>query len=569
MIAREIRPDYIAYFSMEVGLDATMPTYSGGLGILAGDILRAAADLRLPMVGVTLLHRMGYFRQQLDALGNQRESPVPWSFEEALEPMVPRVCVPIAGRAVAVQAWRYVVRGVFGHTVPVYFLDTGLKENTLEEQSLTDALYEGDLRRRLGQEIVLGMGGVAMLQALGYKHVSTYHMNEGHAALLTLALLEAETSQGSLRAVTESDREAVRQRSVFTTHTPVPAGHDWFPMDLVREVLGAQREAELEQLQCIQDGMLNLTSLALRLSRFVNGVAMRHGEVSRSMFPKYRIDSITNGVHAVTWTAFPFRNLFDHYIPEWRRDNFYLRNAVKIPLPEVQRAHALAKRELLAQVAGRTGVHLAESVMTICFARRATAYKRAELLFTDLDRLKYIADNAGPFQVIFGGKAHPQDESGKQIVRNIFDYAAKLKDSVRVVYMENYEMDLARMLCAGVDLWLNTPQRPMEASGTSGMKAALNGVPSLSVLDGWWIEGHMEGVTGWAIGEDHADAYDPCIEANSLYDKLQHAILPLYYGKPDAYTEIRRAAIALNGSFFHAQRMVLQYVRNAYLGVEP
>ncbi|HEY7617908.1 MAG TPA: alpha-glucan family phosphorylase, partial [Terriglobales bacterium] len=507
MIPREIRPDYIAYFSMEVGLDAVIPTYSGGLGILAGDTLRAAADLHLPMVGVTLLHRNGYFRQQLDATGNQREIPSQWDFEEVLELMVQRVFVPIAGRAVAVQAWRYLVRGVFGHTVPVYFLDTGLKENTPEERSLTDALYDGDLRRRLGQEIVLGMGGVAMLEALGYKHVSTYHMNEGHAALLTLALLEREIAQGRKRAATEADREAVRQRSVFTTHTPVPAGHDQFPVDLVGEVLGRERQAELEEMQCIQNGVFNLTFLALRLSRFVNGVAMRHGEISRGMFPNYPIDSITNGVHAATWTALSFRNLFDRYIPEWRRDNFYLRYAVKIPLPEILRAHALAKRELLAQVAGRTGVHLAEKVMTVCFARRATAYKRAELLFTDLDRLKCIADNAGPFQVIFAGKAHPQDESGKQIVRRIFDHAAQLKDSVRVVYMENYEMDLARLLCAGVDLWLNTPQRPLEASGTSGMKAALIGVPSLSVLDGWWIEGHVEGVTGWAIGERHDAGY--------------------------------------------------------------
>jgi starch phosphorylase len=554
---------------MEVGLDAAMPTYSGGLGILAGDTLRAAADLHLPMVGVTLLHRNGYFRQQLDAAGNQREMPSQWDFEEVLELMVQRVFVPIAGRAVAVQAWRYLVRGVFGHTVPVYFLDTGLKENTPEESSLTDALYDGDLRRRLGQEIVLGMGGVAMLEALGHKHVSTYHMNEGHAALLTLALLEAEIAQGCKRTATESDREAVRQRSVFTTHTPVPAGHDQFPVDLVGEVLGPERQVELEEMQCIQNGMFNLTFLALRLSRFVNGVAMRHGEISRGMFPNYPIDSITNGVHAATWTALSFRNLFDRYIPEWRRDNFYLRYAVKIPLPEILRAHALAKRELLAQVAGRTGVHLAEKVMTVCFARRATAYKRAELLFTDLDRLKCIADNAGPFQVIFAGKAHPQDESGKQIVRRIFDHAAQLKDSVRVVYMENYEMDLARLLCAGVDLWLNTPQRPLEASGTSGMKAALNGVPSLSVLDGWWIEGHVEGVTGWAIGERHDAGYDPLAEARSLYEQLEHAILPLYYGKPDAYAEIRRSAIALNGSFFHTQRMVLQYLRNAYLGVEP
>jgi starch phosphorylase len=569
MLPKEIRPNNIAYFSMEVGLDSAMPTYSGGLGILAGDTLRAAADLSLPMIGITLLHRKGYFRQHLDAAGNQTESPAPWNFEETLEPMVPRVFVPISGRTVMVRAWRYVVRGVFGHTVPVYFLDTGVKENDAWEQILTDALYEGDPRHRLCQEIVLGMGGVAMLEALGYKHISTYHMNEGHAALLTLALLERETARGNLDKVTEPDREAVSQRSVFTTHTPVPAGHDEFSVDLVRAVLGNERVAALEAMHCVQHGKLNMTYLALRLSRYINGVAMRHGEISRDMFPTYPINSITNGVHAFTWTAPPFRNLYDRYIPEWRRDNIYLRYAIKIPLPDVHRAHVLAKREMIEQIALRAKVHLAEHVLTLCFARRATGYKRADLLFTDLERLRHVADEAGPFQVIYSGKAHPKDDRGKAIIRRIFDFSEKLRDAVRIVYLENYDIDLARTLCAGVDVWLNTPEQPLEASGTSGMKAALNGVPSLSVLDGWWIEGHVEGVTGWAIGDHDGKLTDTAVEANALYDKLEHQILPLYYGKPDAYTEIRRSTIALNGSFFHTQRMVLQYLRNAYLGVEP
>ena len=569
MLPKEIRPDYIAYFSMEVGLDSSMPTYSGGLGILAGDTLRAAADLGLPMIGVTLLHRKGYFRQRLDPAGNQTESPAPWDFEEALEPMVPRVFVPMSGRAVMIRAWRYVVRGVFGHSVPVYFLDTALGENEPWEQSLTDALYEGDARHRLCQEIVLGMGGVAMLEALGNKHICAYHMNEGHAALLTLALLERESAHGNLERATESDREAVSQRSVFTTHTPVPAGHDEFSADLVRAVLGSERLAALESMQCVRNGRLNMTWLALRLSRYVNGVAMRHGEISRGMFPHYPIDSITNGVHALTWTAPSFRNLYDRYIPEWRRDNFYLRYAIKIPLSDVHRAHVLAKREMIAQITQRTNVHLVENALTLCFARRAAAYKRAELLFSDLERLKSIAEQAGPLQIIYSGKAHPRDEGGKAMIRRIFALAEQLRSMMKIVYLENYDMDLARTLCAGVDVWLNTPQRPLEASGTSGMKAALNGVPSLSVLDGWWIEGHVEGVTGWSIG-DHGDPETALgTEANALYDKLEHAILPLYYGRPDAFTEIRRSAIALNGSFFHTQRMVLQYVRNAYLGVDP
>ncbi|HEY2987178.1 MAG TPA: alpha-glucan family phosphorylase [Candidatus Binatia bacterium] len=559
--------DLVAYFSMEIGLDSAMPTYSGGLGILAGDTLRAAADLGLPMVGVTLLHREGYFRQRLDAAGNQIESPANWNLEEVLEPLAPRATVTIEGRAVQVRAWRYVVRGVFGHTVPVYFLDTDLEENGPWERSLTDSLYEGDLRQRVCQEVVLGMGAVAMLEALGCERVSTYHMNEGHAAFLTLALL-ARRTKGALSAATDADLEAVRQKCVFTTHTPVPAGHDQFPIDLVGSVLGADRVAALRAMQVVRNEMLNMTYLAMRLSRFINAVAMRHGEISRGLFPHYPIESITNGVHALTWTSAPFRNLYDRHIPQWRRDNFYLRYAIKIPLAEVERAHALAKQQLLAQVARRTGTRFDESVLTLCFARRATGYKRADLFFTDVERLKNIARQAGPFQVIYAGKAHPDDAVGKAVIRRIFEFAARLENDVRIVYLENYDMELARALCAGVDLWLNTPERPLEASGTSGMKAALNGVPSLSVLDGWWIEGHVEGVTGWAIGDSPNGPPDPAGEAESLYDKLEYVILPQFYKKPDAYTQVRRSAIALNGSFFHAQRMVLQYLRNAYLGVE-
>jgi glycogen phosphorylase len=560
--------DTIAYFSMEVGLDSAIPTYSGGLGVLAGDTLRAAADLGLPMVAVTLLHRQGYFRQHLDGAGNQSESPVVWCPEEVLEPLSPRVAVAIEGDLVRVCAWRYLVRGVFGHTVPVYFLDTAVEDNSPWGQSLTDRLYGGDMRYRLCQEVVLGLGGVAMLRALGYDRIQPYHMNEGHAALLTLALLEQQAAGGGLHAVTEADVEAVRQRCVFTTHTPAPAGHDRFPLDLVRQVLGGERSAALEAAHCCPKNMLDMTYLALYVSRYVNGVAMRHGEVSRGMFPHYPINAITNGVHAVTWTAMPFRNLYDHHIPEWRHDNFYLRYAVNIPLDEIQYAHAQTKRDLLEWVQQRTGVRLDEEVMTIGFARRSTAYKRADLLFSDLDRLQGIAHHVGPLQVIYGGKAHPRDEEGKALIRRIFEASAKVGDTVRVAYLENYDMALARDLCAGVDLWLNTPQRPQDASGTSGMKAALNGVPSLSVLDGWWIEGHVEGVTGWAIGDGQVLTADPTCDAASLYDKLERVILAMFYQRPTAFAEVRRSSIALNGAFFNTQRMIFQYLRNAYFGVE-
>jgi glycogen phosphorylase len=558
----------IAYFTMEIGLDAAIPTYSGGLGVLAGDTLRAAADLGLPMVAVSLLHRKGYFRQHLDASGNQSESPVAWVPEEVLEPLSSRVTVTIAGRSVQVWAWRYVIRGVFGDTVPVYLLDTDVEGNSPWDRTLTDHLYGGDSYYRLCQEVVLGLGGVMMLRALGYDRLQPYHMNEGHAALLTLALLEQQTEGGGWHAVTEEDVEAVRQRCVFTTHTPVPAGHDRFPLDLVRQVLGKGWTAFLEKANCCLNGILDMTYLALYFSRYVNGVTMRHRDVSRSMFPDFPIDAITNGVHAVTWTAMPFRNIYDHHIPEWRHDNFYLRYAIKVPLYEIQYAHAQTKRALLDVVEQRTGVHLDDGVLTIGFARRAAAYKRADLLFSDLDRLQWMTRHVGPLQIIYSGKAHPQDAAGKALIRRIFATAAGARESMQTVYLENYDMGLAREICAGVDLWLNTPQRPQEASGTSGMKAALNGVPSFSVLDGWWLEGHQEGVTGWSIGDEPASTEDPTYEIASLYDKLERVILPLFYRQPTEYARVMRSTIALNGSFFNTQRMVLQYLRNAYFGVE-
>ncbi len=568
MPGRSAYPRAIAYFSMEVGFDPTVPTYAGGLGVLAGDTLRSAADLDVPMVGVTLLHRKGYFHQHLDTSGGQSEAPDVWTPEATLEPVPARVAVTIEGREVQVRAWRSLVRGITGYTVPVYFLDTALPENSPWDQTLTDYLYGGDAHYRLCQEVVLGFGGVALLDALGYSIGLSYHMNEGHSALLTLALLERQTEDRGLHTVTEADVEAVRRHCVFTTHTPVPAGHDQFPLELVSRVLGPKRTEALEATGCPINGTLNMTYLAVLFARYINGVAMRHGEISHGMFPHYPINAITNGVHATTWTTQPFQKLYDQRIPEWRYDNLYLRYAVGIPLHEIQQAHAEAKRQLFEEVEKRTGVHLNLSVMTLGFARRATPYKRADLLLSDLDRLKGIARRIGPLQVIYGGKAHPRDEAGKAIIRHIYEAAAKLGDAIRVVYLDNYDMALAQLLCAGVDLWVNTPMRPLEASGTSGMKAALNGVPSFSVLDGWWIEGHVEGVTGWAIGDGQEPSGDSSGEIASLYQKLELVILPLFYGRPNAYAEVMRAAIALNGAFFNSQRMLSQYLRNAYFSTE-
>lgn len=548
---------------MEVGLEPKIPTYSGGLGILAGDTLRAAADLGIPMVAVSLLHRKGYFRQHLDSDGHQTETPADWSPAEYLELQALSVTVIIENRPVRIGAWKYLVHGVTGHVVPVYLLDTAIEPNQDFDRELTDYLYGGDQRYRLCQEVVLGIGGVAILEAMGYADLQVYHMNEGHSALLALALLGKQSTGDATPAALAETCNAVRQQCVFTTHTPVPAGQDQFPTALVSQVLGAERTALLTA-NCHLNGTLNMTHLALFFSRYVNGVAMHHGALSQTMFPGYPINSITNGVHARTWASVPFQRLFDRHFPEWKFDNLYLRYAVGIPLQEIQQAHVEVKQQLLEMVQNRCKVVLDPTVLTLGFARRATAYKRADLLFSDMDRLRRIARQVGRLQLIFGGKAHPQDEGGKALICSVFKAAANLKDVIHVVYLEDYDMEVAKLICSGVDVWLNTPQRPQEASGTSGMKAALNGVPSLSILDGWWLEGHCEGITGWSIGDDSDLPADPAAEAESLYGKLEQHILPMFYARPLEFAEVMRSAIALNGSFFNAQRMLFQYTRNAY-----
>jgi starch phosphorylase len=556
----------IAYFSMEVALDPAMPTYAGGLGVLAGDTVRSAADLALPMVAVTLLHRRGYFDQRLDARGEQFEAPVAWPVERLLEPLAPRVEVPIEGRRVWIRAWRHDVTGVTDAGVPVYFLDSDVPENDPADRRLTDVLYGGDAADRLRQEAVLGLGGVAMLRALGHDTLVRFHLNEGHAALVALALLEEHVSSVAGHALPGAGAiEAVRAQCVFTTHTPVPAGHDQFPAELARRVLGERRWAWLRAFGV--EGTLNMTELALRAARFVNGVAMRHGEVSKTMFPGYPIRAITNGVHAGTWVAPPFQALYDRHLPEWRRDALSLRYSIGIAATEIWEAHRQAKHALLDEVERRTGVRLDEHALTLGFARRATAYKRATLLFHDLARLRSLVEHGGALQVVFAGKAHPRDDAGKALIRRIHEARDALGGRVAVVYLENYDVVLARLACAGVDVWLNTPRPPLEASGTSGMKAALNGVPSLSVLDGWWVEGHIEGVTGWAIGgpasasdDEGADAAD----AAALYDALGTAVLPCFYRERDRFITMMRYAISVNGAFFNSQRMVAQYAHNAY-----
>jgi starch phosphorylase len=539
----------IAYFSMEIALSKALPTYSGGLGMLAGDTLRSAADNGTDMVAVSLVHRRGYFKQHLDSVGQQTETDVPWN-PETLPSAGTTIVLKLQERDISIRAWRFDVVGVTGHVIPVFLLDADVEGNEPWDRKLTDHLYGGDTYYRLCQEAILGLGGIHLLNALGCQP-EVCHMNEGHASLLTIGLLESRLAPAPLSAATEADAAAVKQQCVFTTHTPVPAGHDKFGVDQMINVLGHERATCIDRFGGLHDNLLNMTYLALRFARYVNGVAMQHGKVSQAMFPGYDIHAITNGVHAATWLSPAFQELFDKEIPDWRHDNNYLRSVYGISPETVEATHKLGQRRLFATIKERTGVELDPNVLTLGFARRVATYKRATMLFHTPERLLEIAEKLGGLQIVYSGKA---------FIREVFADAAKLNNSkLRILYLENYDWELGEQLTNGVDVWLNTPLRPYEASGTSGMKAALNGVPSLSILDGWWIEGCTEGATGWAI----PDLDDEASEAAALYDKLENSIAPMFANEK-AWAEMRRHCIGMNGTFFNTHRMLGQYVSNAY-----
>lgn len=545
----------IAYFSMEIGLTPEIPTYSGGLGILAGDILKSGADLGVPMVGITLLYKKGYFAQKINEQGRQTERPVDWDPSKLLTSLPNRVSIMMNHREVKVGVWSYTIIGNSGHPIPILFLDTDLPENTPEDRALTDELYGGDNRYRLCQELILGIGGLRILRDLGYRNVKTFHLNEGHAGFITLELLR---EQGY------PDLQKVRNQVVFTTHTPVEAGHDFFSYDLIKEVI---ESTFIEKLRNTVGGSgLSMTDLALKFSRYVNGVSRKHAEVSRAMFNNDSIDWVTNGVHSTTWTCESFAALYDRYIQGWRTNTSRLLEAIQIPNEEIWEAHQTAKRKLLDMVYEETGQKLDPEILTIGFARRAATYKRADLVFSDIKRLLEIG--AGKIQFVFSGKAHPHDEPGKDILQKIHNISKELGMTMPVVFIENYNIAPAKLITSGVDLWLNTPVRPREASGTSGMKCVHNGIMNFSVLDGWWIEGCLEGHTGWAIGPDPGPndmkGYDESQDADDLYRKLQNKILPLYYNNRPRWIRMMKLAISINASYFNTHRVVREYCEKAY-----
>jgi glycogen phosphorylase len=552
----------IAYFSMEIGINNNMPTYSGGLGILAGDTLRSFADFGMPIVGITLLYKKGYFKQVIDSEGNQIEEDENWNPEAYLKKLPNTTTVKIHGRDVKISCWLHELEGIKGKKIPLLFLDTDLEENSEYDRKITSKLYGYDEWYRFAQEIVLGIGGVRILENIGFK-IQKYHMNEGHSALLTLELLGKFSPDDAVKKV--------REKCIFTTHTPVPAGHDKFDKDIVFKMLGEYLNDKMQYEIFIED-KLNMTYLGLKFSKYVNGVAKKHGEISRGMFPGYGIESITNGVHAAFWTSKPFQEIYDKHIPLWQCDPFSLRYILGVDSNEIWKAHILAKKKLVDEVFKKTKVKFNPDKFILGYGRRFTGYKRPDMLFHDIEKLKRIADEVDEIQIIFSGKAHPKDNNGKEILRKVINTGKSLNEQnckVKVVFLENYSINVAKLMVSGCDVWLNNPQRPHEASGTSGMKAAVNGVPHFSTLDGWWLEGHVENVTGWSIGlgpQDAGFSEDISVddEALDFYKKLREMVLPTFYNDRAQWIKIMKNAIAINGSFFNTDRMVQQYVLDAY-----
>lgn len=554
---------HIAYFSMEIAIRPEMRTYAGGLGVLAGDTARSCADLELPVVFVTLISRAGYFRQEIGSDGQQFEQPDWWEPERWCTALNAMVAVDIEQRPVWIRPWLYLHTCPLGHQIPILLLDTDLEQNDPADRELTHHLYGGDEAYRLKQEIVLGLGGLRALHALAFD-IHTFHLNEGHAALLTLELLKnhrlpAKEGSGGEAVYEVAD---VRESCVFTTHTPIEAGHDRFPYtlferflpdfiagDALRRLAGADR--------------LNMTQLAFNLSGYVNGVARRHAETTRRMFPGFRVHAITNGIHVGTWTHDAFVRLYDANFPQWQHEPEILVRTLQLPREDIRQCHVAAKSDLVGQIRETTGESLDADLPVLAFARRMTGYKRPLLLFSDIDRLVSIASRY-PLQIVVAGKAHPRDHEGKEVIRRLHELARQLRGRITCVFLPNYDMRTAKALVSGADIWLNTPLPPLEASGTSGMKAALNGVLNISVLDGWWLEACIEGVTGWSIGTDGSDSSDGP-NAVALYDKLEGTVLPLCHGDPARWSWMMQQTIGNIAYYFNSQRMMRRYASEAYL----
>lgn len=601
----------IAYFSFEYGLHESLPNYSGGLGILSGDHLKSASDLGLPFIAVGLLYRKGYFRQYLNADGWQQEYDIENDFFNlALEKVLDsngetmKVDVDLPGRKVYAQIWKANVG-----RIQLYYLDANIEENSVEDRDITAQLYGGNLETRIQQEILLGIGGIKALKKLGIKP-TIYHMNEGHSAFLSLERIRQLMIDYKLDRKTA--REVVFSSNVFTTHTPVPAGNDVFPIEMMQKYfVDYIKQIDMSMEEFLKLGKIDpnnqkedfcMTVLALNLSAENNGVSELHGHVSREMWKdiwkgvpakELPIDSITNGIHTLSWISFDMQNLLDRYLgPRWRTKPLEYgiwERVQKIPDAELWRTHERRKERLIdfcrerlkAQIINRgftkNEINHAEQILTpealtIGFARRFATYKRGTLLFRDIERLKKIISNPHrPVQIIFAGKAHPHDNGGKELIKNIAEICRREEFRDHIVFLEDYDINVARYMVQGVDVWLNNPRRPLEASGTSGMKVPPNGGLNFSILDGWWDEAY-DGQNGWAIGnrEEYTDLeYQDEVESNALYNVLENEIIPLYYERgrddiPRQWVTAMKWSMQTVCPQFSTNRMVADYFNKFY-----
>ena len=541
---------HVGYFTAEIGLWSELHTYSGGLGVLAGDHVKSAADAEIDLIGITLLYREGYGRQHLDQDGNQSESfaaidPADHLIDTGLELML-----PLDGATIYSKIWKVEVVGITGHIVPVYFLDTHHPKNSDYHSDLGARLYGGDDEVRIRQEYLLGVGGLRLLNLLRIE-LDGLHLNEGHCTFALLELLN--------KGWTRNDLE---KKVLFTTHTPVPAGHDRFNWDSVKAVLGDMLPEDAKQLVIAAGDPENgekcsMSHLAVGLVNKVNAVSNLNAIVASGMFGENHIHPITNGVHHITWTSPPMAELYDNQLPNWKSDPTQLAYSGKISDEDLLAAREKNRSIFRELVKASTGVELHKEKLTVGFARRFATYKRANLVFSDIERLREIA--GGEIQFVFSGKAHPRDEGGKQLIRDIYGSAKQIEGEIPVAFLENYDMDTGLAITSGVDIWLNNPIRPLEASGTSGMKAAMNGVPNCSILDGWWPEGCQHGVNGWAIGESEDDRDDER-DANNIYSVLEHEVLPAWRQRSTVWSNIMRSSIATSARFAGA-RMITDYLR--------
>lgn len=535
----------IAYFSAEIGIDPKIKTYSGGLGILAGDTIKAMADLEVPFCAVTLLYKHGYFEQDIrDNL--QVELDDEWDFMKILQETNRHIRMNISGEDITIKIWKYEYEGVTGHKVPIFFLDTDIHTNPQWAQEITSRLYQGD---RISQEMVLGIGGIRALDALGiYDGIQKFHMNEGHSAFLTLELYKR------LGHKVGWDDSITRKYCVFTTHTPIPAGHDKFDYNDVYEKFKGEPDLIPWHIKKIAgEDKLNMTLLAMSFSNYINAVSRKHREVTEEMFPSHNINYITNGIHIPSWASQHMQDIYDRTCPGWKTDPLQLKKISEITDEEIISAHQKSKKEFIefANKHDIVGSGLSEDVLTIGFARRFIQYKDAELIFRNMNNLIKLGKKV---QFIFAGKAHARDGVGKSIMKNVIERAIELKGSVSIAFLPNYNIELAKKMVQGCDMWLNTPIPPNEASGTSGMKAAANGCLHFSRLDGWSIEAYEMNGGGFPISE-----YQDFIM------NLQYKIIPMYYSEnKTSWAREMKLSITNSASHFNTHRMAREYTKKAY-----